>query len=474
MADSNYYNDGPFKRKQWNMLISDINGLLATPPSDTDCKPIAPLELVKPEHIWTKKDVETVREKLQETCSTITFSEELKIWREKIIDEIEEQMKNMWCDCEEEEKCTYQCPNAGSDSVSMLGAMYSICIQDDSATADPCGDHMGDERTEGCTLFPFEGRRWPSGAYEQAKAARDAFGRASKASYKAISLRVDALAHGSAAQDYQDVADDLTDQIAQLAQAKALACADESNEYFCTVATERLEKAQKDLETANDNKSREDAAYSKGLAEADKKATESENECTSGNTLMSGYMAMFPSPEDKLMFLWSSKSGLSCDSYTSIYTVENLRAGKLADNCWPTWSIQVVGDGTEENPDTTTNSGAFTPGGNPIGLGVGGYGWYGILHIEYPAGRCPIGYFPFWLETKKREACVICTGGTAGCRGRCEIDGCTPGDLAALYTEYKAVIRMPAPRGEKCPEPVPEVQYDANGDPIPPEPTPGG
>jgi hypothetical protein len=99
---SAYYESGkPFRRSQWNLLISDLNELFQNPPGD--CDEIDEIEEAEEDHVWTKEDVEEVREKMIEMCPDIEFDrngEPLleKPWSEEIIDEIEDQMD--WCDCE--------------------------------------------------------------------------------------------------------------------------------------------------------------------------------------------------------------------------------------------------------------------------------------------------------------------------------------------------------------------------------------
>jgi hypothetical protein len=97
---------GPYTRKAWNELIDRVNDLCENPPEDTDCEPIEPLEHVDPEHIWTTGDIDEVRQKLMEICKDNEFEEELDLWRQKTIDEIEEAISAGWCDCEEDDECS--------------------------------------------------------------------------------------------------------------------------------------------------------------------------------------------------------------------------------------------------------------------------------------------------------------------------------------------------------------------------------
>ena len=105
---SDYYDiDKPFSRENWNKLIQDINDNVENPPGE--CAALDPLEEIEENHIWTKRDVEDVREKLKEMCPDNEFEADLnKPWHIEIIDEIEDQME--WCDCGIEEwtmKSTY-------------------------------------------------------------------------------------------------------------------------------------------------------------------------------------------------------------------------------------------------------------------------------------------------------------------------------------------------------------------------------
>lgn len=98
---SKYYEiEKPFSRENWNELIRDINEMIEDPPSG--CESIGFLEEVDPEHIWTQKDVEDVRDKLEEMCPDNEFEEDLdKPWRKAIIDELEDNMRFCGCGIDE-------------------------------------------------------------------------------------------------------------------------------------------------------------------------------------------------------------------------------------------------------------------------------------------------------------------------------------------------------------------------------------
>ena len=121
---SKYYDiDKPFSIENWNTLIEDVNDILQSPPGggSGDCQPVEPLDTVEDPRLWSVTDVQQVRGKLQETCAGLTFTEELEIWRPEIIDEIESQMENVWCDCETEPEII----SCGSHDQTLLKAGYS-------------------------------------------------------------------------------------------------------------------------------------------------------------------------------------------------------------------------------------------------------------------------------------------------------------------------------------------------------------
>jgi hypothetical protein len=97
-------------RDNWNNIIQQVNDLAQNPPEGTDCDPLDTLEEVDSEHIWTKGNVEEVRDKLGEICDENIFSEALKYWEQAVIDEINAAITNGWCGCEEE--CLLDCSNA--------------------------------------------------------------------------------------------------------------------------------------------------------------------------------------------------------------------------------------------------------------------------------------------------------------------------------------------------------------------------
>jgi len=138
---SKYYEiDKPFSIENWNSLVRDVNNILENPPGDgPGCDPIEPLKEVEDPHIWTVEDIEEMREKLLLTCDNLSFSEKLEIWKSKIIDEIEKQMEDAWCDCEVEkpEPVVTSCGGYHQNKVK-AGRSEDICCGNVIESA-PCG-----------------------------------------------------------------------------------------------------------------------------------------------------------------------------------------------------------------------------------------------------------------------------------------------------------------------------------------------
>lgn len=89
-----------YKRSDWNDLLDSVNNVLQNPPEDGDCEPIDPIPHVGLKHRWSKDDIREVQDKLRQTCEDITFDEIPELWKQSIIDDINEALGEAWCDCE--------------------------------------------------------------------------------------------------------------------------------------------------------------------------------------------------------------------------------------------------------------------------------------------------------------------------------------------------------------------------------------
>lgn len=134
---SKYYDPNrPFSLEQWNMLVDDVNNILQNPVGN--CQPVSPCSRVVDPHRWSVADIEEVRNKLKETCPEIDFTVTLDLWKQAILDEIEQEMEKAWCDCEDS---AYICEEAslgpyhpeevlaGADHVSCCGNVIEGTIE---------------------------------------------------------------------------------------------------------------------------------------------------------------------------------------------------------------------------------------------------------------------------------------------------------------------------------------------------------
>jgi hypothetical protein len=95
-----------FKRSDWNDLVRSVNEILQNPPPDTDCDPLPALEEVGEKHRWSKADIQAMQDALKATCPDISFSPIPQLWKQSILDEINEAIGQAWCNCEDDNDCT--------------------------------------------------------------------------------------------------------------------------------------------------------------------------------------------------------------------------------------------------------------------------------------------------------------------------------------------------------------------------------
>jgi len=93
-----------YKRTDWNDIIQQVNDVLQNPPPDTDCEPLPTLDEVGPNHRWSKADIQEVQDALKATCEDISFDTIPELWKQSIIDEINEAIEQAWCDCEPDDE----------------------------------------------------------------------------------------------------------------------------------------------------------------------------------------------------------------------------------------------------------------------------------------------------------------------------------------------------------------------------------
>jgi hypothetical protein len=113
MANSNE----PYRRlgtNSWQELLDQVNTVLQNPPPG--CDPIDTIDGPDPEHKWSKGDIIEVHDRLNTMPGDcFTFQPIPDKWKVSIIEGIEDQLSNAWCDCRDE--CLPQCSNAQPSAV---------------------------------------------------------------------------------------------------------------------------------------------------------------------------------------------------------------------------------------------------------------------------------------------------------------------------------------------------------------------
>jgi hypothetical protein len=241
----------PYKRiDDWNALIKKINEECENPPEGQSCEPLEPLEEAPPNHIWTRQDIEKVRDKLKELCKDVTFDAELDKWIKKIHDELEEALEQAWCDCE----CMDPCDNASKEPETIfIGTI----------TTSGCGDISGEDCPD------------PAGVAELERTivrlidALDRYG-ASWPGYCELKEKVEEL---------EEELEELNTELDALIDIKNRVCAeqlDESDAAACDSATTAVDNKQQEIDDKEaeieETKTRRDEEQTK----ADQASTEAD------------------------------------------------------------------------------------------------------------------------------------------------------------------------------------------------------
>ena len=166
--------DTPWKRTDWNDIIDRVNDLCTNP--DSGCTGIDPLDDVEADHIWSVDDVQQVRDKLTEICSDNQFNADLRLWKQDIIDEINDAISRGCCNtcCPSDETTTtiYTAPSLnvtvsvcqGSESTNLPVDVYGPTIASfiNGLTVARKGlDYLGWAVFENSTTKLGVVRRWP-------------------------------------------------------------------------------------------------------------------------------------------------------------------------------------------------------------------------------------------------------------------------------------------------------------------------
>ena len=129
MANTN----SPYRRvgaNSWEELLNQVNDKLENPPNG--CEPLEPIEIPDEPHRWAKSDLREVHDRLDEMPGDCFEWKEIPdLWKISSIEEIEDQLENAWCECDE---CWYPCDNAADREETFLGS-----ISTDDNDCNTCG-----------------------------------------------------------------------------------------------------------------------------------------------------------------------------------------------------------------------------------------------------------------------------------------------------------------------------------------------
>lgn len=119
----------------WGKFIDKINDFLQDPPDG--CDPIDIIEKPDECHRWSKSDIREVHDKLNEMPGDcFDFDDVPDIWKVSIIDDVEDQLTEVWCECNAD------CPNVADEEKIFL---ISVFFDDTDCVLKAEFDFVADE-----------------------------------------------------------------------------------------------------------------------------------------------------------------------------------------------------------------------------------------------------------------------------------------------------------------------------------------
>jgi hypothetical protein len=393
---------GAWTREDWNNIIQQVNNLAQNP--DSSCDPVDTLEEVGPDHIWTKTDINDVQNKLIEICGDNSFSAELRLWAQDIIDEINDAIANGWCDCN---PCLPECSNA-QGNVEIYGGSFSVT---DCRNCGECGSGT-------CPPTCTQAER--NAAVAAGNLANSKIGDWADAwsAYCTLSDEVDKLQKELDA--LQDQLDALNDQLDALETARDEACAHGTPEE-CAAAQAAVDAKQAELDAKQaelDAKTNERDAK---LSEADGYEAEAETAAAESISLANAVGAdVCQTPYSSFIAGDGAWADVACDK------LGPMCLGRDPRRCRVWWSVHqrtttiFSWDGSVTGDWDLKMGGAFTRTGNPY-----------VTNIADCGGV-------------QRYACKPC------CQPPCPLPPCsTPCPVTYIY-EVRCIMAYPNPTGEEC------------------------
>lgn len=210
----------PYRRvgaNSWKELLDQVNDKLENPPSG--CDPLEPIEVPDEPHRWAKSDIREVHDRLNEMPGDCFDFEDIPdLWKISIIEDIEDQLENAWCECEQ---CWYPCDNTADREETFLGSSST-----DDGDCTTCG--LSQEDNDACRAI-YDSEYLP-------------------ASQALAEARSDYNENFLKACDLEEEIEELEEEIERLEEEKNEACADEDQAERCQQLTQELQEKEDELE----------------------------------------------------------------------------------------------------------------------------------------------------------------------------------------------------------------------------------
>lgn len=297
--------------KAWNAVIRKVNEERANPPENTNCDELGPIAEAETDHIWTKQDIEALRDAIDEMCE-YPWVEELVLWHDEIIAEIDGALdrelggwggENECC----KEECLADCDNATDENVEIYWGIYSVT---------------------GCSANPEPDDRWA-----QARLAEEAGARCATAIDDWIGYWGAYCVLVGAVEGLEEELENLQTQLTVLEEIRDEECAKEPPNR-CAGKQADVDEKQEEVDAKQDELDAKETERDEKLAEADEAESDAESEAASS---MAYADASAPAGT---ALLYSSMVGEEPWTNTACDELGPACLGKDPARCRATWSCQ--------------------------------------------------------------------------------------------------------------------------------------
>lgn len=322
----------------WNAVIRKVNDERENPPEDTDCEALSSIEEVEVDHIWTKQDVEEVRDAIDEMCE-FSWEEDLEYWKDEIITEIEDALDRElggWGDEDEccEEECIPACEDCDEESDTFQMIAASGCLV---------------EQWPACAIDHIQWR-------DVRDAARD-WGSIMGPLYNAISLfnyyHPQYCRLVEECEEIEEEIEQLEEQLAALQEARDEECA-KPEPNNCWEARQRVDDKQEEIDEKRDELEEKEEERDQAQEDMDSASEEADSYAITQGVIINN--ASSPHAQNMWPMVTSTNhpwSGQDCETKHGHRGVSRCKWG---------WSLGFRHEGGEWN---VRWSGWYTPNGVP-------------------------------------------------------------------------------------------------------------